>query len=87
MLEKLKLWIITHKTEALLGGAALATLAFMQMKTAPKRRARRKTKITVKPKAVRRSYNKAPAGKKAWQVKGSEAARRRMAKLRRMKRK
>jgi hypothetical protein len=86
MLEKLKLWVITHKTEALVGAATLATLIFMGARKSPRKKSRRKIKITNKPRKVKRSYSKAPSlKKKPWQVKGSLAAKRRMAQIRRKK--
>lgn len=65
----------------------------------PKRRVKRKRPIIKRARAVKRSAAKAgytksvtgkllriPNGKKPWQVKGSQAAKNRMAKLRKMRR-
>jgi hypothetical protein len=51
----------------------------------------RKRRRTIKPvirigrRKVKRQYNRSGKAKKPWQIKGSEAARRHMAKLRRMR--
>jgi len=97
--EKLKAWIMANKTIAIIIGVAVAVLVFgKQLKKmfggSPRRRRRSSVKIVNRP--VRRrgntSYNRiiktgTNRGKKAWQIKGSPEARRRMAALRRMRKK
>ena len=81
MFDKITTWLKDHKTEALLGGAALATLLFMRPKASPRRKKRTKVKVAVKPK-TRKVYNLSGSKKKPWQIKGSLAAKRRMAQIR-----
>jgi len=97
--EKIKAWIMANKTIAIIIGVAVAFLVFgKQLKKmfggSPRRRRRTSVRIVNRP--VRRSTNKSynriikagrNRGKKAWQIKGSPEARRRMAALRRMRKK
>lgn len=91
MIEKLKEWAGQNKAVAI----ALAAVAglFILKKMAKKPRRRRRVR-TVAASAYRlrraaaprkRAYTKGGKAKKPWQIKGSLAAKRHMAKLRRMK--
>lgn len=91
MIEKLKEWAGQNKAVAI----ALAAIAglFILKKMAKKPRRRRRVR-TVAASAYRRRrtaaprkrvYTKGGKAKKPWQIKGSLAAKRHMAKLRRMK--
>lgn len=77
--NKIVLWIL----------GAIAAL-FIIKRLAPRNR-RRKRAISAKSyprrKIAKRSYTKGGKAKKAWQIKGSKAAKARMARLRRMRNK
>lgn len=77
-------WIKANPVMA--AGAAIGALLLLKPGLfRAKRRRRRPAKAVSHRRTVRRRYNKAPAGKKAWQVKGSRAAKLRMARIRRLK--
>jgi len=85
MFDKIKTWVVANPVLA----AGVAIGAVMLLKPGlfrAKRRRRRPARKVSHKRTVRRRYNTKPAGKKAWQVKGSKAARLRMAKIRRMRR-
>jgi len=95
MIEKFKEWITANKTVSIIIGAVLALFVFKKMLPAARRRRTRKkyrpvVRARVKVKRTNGSYNRiiktgANRGKKAWQIKGSPEARRRMAALRRIR--
>lgn len=92
MIEKITEWVKGNKVIAITAGALLALFA-VQKFTSPARRRRRRTaaaaprrRRTAAPrKRAKRVYNKGGKAKKPWQVKGSLAARRHMARLRKMR--
>lgn len=82
-MEKILTWVKENKMIAIAGGAIL--LLFLLPKLLRKTyRRKRRAKIIASP-VRRRKYNKAAPGKKPWQIKGSLAAKRRMAQIRRQK--
>lgn len=97
IIEKIKAWFDKNKTLGIVGIVVIALFLLPRiLKMIKPRRRRRRTPRTVrKMRPVTRSrgsYNRViksgvNAGKKAWQIKGSPEAKRRMAALRRMKRK
>jgi hypothetical protein len=90
MIEKIKTWIEGNKTLAMVIGAGVALLVLPKlMRTTRRRRVRRQYSpvriVKVKNRPRRKVYTKGGKAKKPWQIKGSIAARRHMAKIRRMK--
>lgn len=90
---KIMAWVENNKAIAAAIGIVAAIFIFKKLNRPARRRRRvavktyrRRTVRRMKRSVSRRRYNKAPAGKKGWQVKGSLAARRRMAQLRAIKR-
>lgn len=89
---KLKLWFMENKPLAIAGGVVLALFVLMKViKPKPRRRRltpgtrRYSTKRFPTRRATKRVYTKGGKTKKPWQVKGSLAARRHMAQLRKMR--
>lgn len=81
-------WIKNNKTVAIIAGAAIVLLIFGKKLFSSSARRRRRIiprSVGVRRRTARRSYTAGGKAKKPWQVKGSEAARRHMARLRRMK--
>lgn len=81
-------WIKNNKTIAIIGGLAIFFLLFGKKLFAATVRRRHRTvsrPAYVRRKTAKRSYTSGGKAKKPWQVKGSDAARRHMARLRRMK--
>lgn len=95
MIEKIKTWIAGNKILAIAAGAIVALLVVRKMIARPVRRKRRTVSAGARkflrrsagrPKTkVKRVYTKGGKAKKPWQVKGSLAARRHMARLRKMR--
>jgi len=93
-MEKIIEWIKGNKILAISAGALLALFAVQKM-IKPKRRRRRTVsagarrylrKTAGRPRTkIKRVYTKGGKAKKPWQVKGSLAARRHMARLRKMR--
>jgi hypothetical protein len=87
---KLKLWLMENKVLAIAVGSLLGLFALSKMMPKPRRRVKRYK--TVKPKAARptaarisrakRIYTVGGKKKKPWQIKGSLAAKRHMAQIR-----
>ncbi len=87
--ESIKNWVMNNKTTAIIIGVVVVLFFFGKKLMPTVRRRRRKIKIVNRPR--RRSSNTIiksgkNKGLRPWQVKGSPAARARMARLRRMKR-
>jgi len=83
-IEALKVWIMNNKVIA---GIVAAVLLFIAYKKLAKKTYRRRRSL---PRSVgivrrRRSYRTGGTAKKAWQVKGSIAAKRHMARIRRLR--
>jgi len=91
MIEKLKEWAVQNKAVAIALAAIVGLFIFKKMAKRPRRRRRVRTvaasayrrRRTAAPR--KRMYTKGGKAKKPWQIKGSIAAKRHMAKLRRMK--
>lgn len=92
MIEKVKAWFAVNKTI----GIALAGIVALFLLKRLMKPARRRRRTARKPRTVsrgakrylrktRRVYTKGGKAKKPWQIKGSLAARRHMARLRKMK--
>lgn len=87
---KIMAWVENNKAIAAVIGIVAAIFIFKKLNRPTRRRRRRVAVKTYRRRTVRRMkspvsrrrYSKTPTGKKAWQVKGSLAARRRMAQLR-----
>jgi hypothetical protein len=87
---KLKLWLMENKILAIAVGSLLGLLALKKLMPKPRRRVRRYK--TVRPRSVsasrpriaraKRIYTVGGKKKKPWQIKGSLAARRHMAQIR-----
>ncbi len=84
MIEKIKTWIMENKMIAIVIGA-IAVLFFIPKLFRTVRRRKKRINKSVPVIRRKRSYNKTATTKKAWQIKGSLAAKRRMAQLRKMK--
>lgn len=88
MIEKIKEWAGQNKMVALAIAAVAALFIIKKMSKRPRRR-RRVSSITSagyrrrRTAAPRRAYTKGGKAKKPWQIKGSLAAKRRMAQIRR----
>jgi hypothetical protein len=84
-------WIKANKWLSIIIGLVAVVLFFPKLITKLLGSSHRRKRRTFKPvvrigrRKVKRQYNKAGKAKKPWQIKGSEAARRHMAKLRRMR--
>lgn len=97
IIEKIKAWFENNKTLGVIGLVVIGLFILPRLlkMVKPKRRRRRAARYVTKARTMNRSrgsYNRViksgvNAGKKAWQIKGSPEAKRRMAALRRMKRK
>ena len=95
MIEKLKEWAGQNKVVALALAGLVALFVVKKMARRPRRRRRARPARYVrgvsrngagrKVASVKRVYTKGGKAKKPWQIKGSLAAKRHMAKLRRMK--
>lgn len=91
MIEKIKAWFAVNKTLgiALAGVVSLFILKKMMKPARRRRRARKPATVSRGAKRylrkTRRVYTKGGKAKKPWQVKGSLAAKRHMARLRKMK--
>ena len=88
MIEKLKTWIGANKILALSLGALVALFAIKKFVKPKRRRPRRRTVTRGARrylKRTKRQYTKGGKAKKPWQIKGSLAARRHMARLRKMR--
>jgi hypothetical protein len=92
--EKALLWLKENKMIALIGGSIAVLLFFPKLLKPKRRRRRRRTAQTVTyrtrsgrrlPRSVGTRKARSTGTKKPWQVKGSLAAKRRMAQIRRMK--
>ena len=94
-MEKIIEWVKGNKVVAIAAGALLALFAVKKLMK-PKRRSRRRTVSTGARRYLRKTagrprtkskrvYTKGGKAKKPWQVKGSLAARRHMARLRKMR--
>jgi hypothetical protein len=87
-IEKIKGYVMANPLIALLGGLAIAYAVKPSLFRSARRR-RRRARLTVAyrrrshKKAVRRTYTRRSSKRPAWMVKGSPAARRHMAQLRR----
>jgi hypothetical protein len=81
--EALKVWVMSNKIIAAVIGFFLLLIVYKKFFKKTYRRRRRR----VIPRSVgvrrRRTYTRGGTAKKAWQIKGSLAARRRMAQIRR----
>lgn len=95
MIEKIKEWAAANKALAL-ALAGIAGLFIIRKMVKPKRRRRRvrpvryvrgvsRNKVGRKVASLKRVYTKGGKAKKPWQIKGSLAAKRHMARLRKMK--
>lgn len=85
-MEQVTQWIKDNKLMAGVGAAVVLLLLFGNKLFKVARRRRRRITRTLPRSVGRRRRTKPAAGsKKPWQVKGSEAARRHMARLRRMR--
>jgi hypothetical protein len=90
MLMKIKLWLMENKILAIAVGSLLALFAVSKLMPKPRRRVKRYR--TVKPRTARsaaariarskRVYTVGGKKKKPWQIKGSLAAKRHMAQIR-----
>jgi len=79
--EALKAWVMSNKIIAAVIGFFLLLLVYKKF---VKKTYRRRRRTALRPASrPRRRYNRGGATKKAWQIKGSPAARRRMAQIRR----
>lgn len=91
MIEKIKTWFAVNKTLgiALAGLVGLFLLKKMMKPARRRRRARKPATVSRGAKRylrkTRRTYTKGGKAKKPWQIKGSLAAKRHMARLRKMK--
>ena len=85
MIEKVKTWIMENKMIAIVIGALAVLFIFPKIFRTVRRKRRSRPVKNVTVRKTRRTYNKAAGTKKAWQIKGSLAAKRRMAQLRKMK--
>lgn len=95
MIEKLKEWAGQNKAVALAIAAIAGLFILKKMAKKPRRRRRARpvryvrgtsrNRVGRKVASVKRVYTKGGKAKKPWQIKGSLAAKRHMAKLRRMK--
>lgn len=94
--DKIMEWVKGNKWLAIAGAGIVALLFFPKILRAPRRRRRRTTyapvttarrrKIRVNRTArPRKEYTKGGKAKKAWQIKGSLAAKRHMARIRKMR--
>lgn len=81
MFEKIKIWFEGNKTLGYILIAVVALFAFKKFFKAPVKRRRNRIKVVNRP-VRRRSTVRSTTGKKPWQIKGSLAARRRMAQIR-----
>lgn len=89
MIDKVKTWIKDNLPLAIGAGLLLAILFFpkviKKLIGTNYRHRRRKLPRSVGMRKARRRYTKGGKAKKPWQIKGSLAAKRHMARLRRMK--
>lgn len=91
MIEKVKEWFTANKTVGIALAGIIALFLFKKMMKPARRRRRARKPATVSRGAkrylrkTRRTYTKGGKAKKPWQVKGSLAAKRHMARLRKMK--
>lgn len=88
MIEKLKIWFGANKVLALSLAALVALFAIKKFIKPNRRRTRRRTVTRGARrylKRTRRQYTKGGKAKKPWQIKGSLAAKRHMARLRKMR--
>ncbi len=81
--EALKTWIMDNKAVAALAGFVLLFFIYKKFVKRPRRRRRRPIPRSVGYPRRRRTYSRGGAAKKPWQIKGSLAARRHMAQIRR----
>ena len=88
-MNKAVTWVKTNPLIAGAGALALTLLFFPRILRTPTRRKRRYYKSSPvrrrRTTGVRRSYTKGGKTKKPWQIKGSPAAKRYMARIRRMR--
>lgn len=84
MFEKIKTWVEGNKTAAIVIGAIVALFALQKLAKKTYRRRRRVSAAPRRRTAARRRYTKGGKAKKPWQIKGSRAAKLRMARLRRL---
>lgn len=95
-IDKVIEWAKGNKWIALAGAGLLTLLFFPKMFRAPRRRRRRTTYAPVttarrrrirvnRTSKPRKAYTKGGKAKKAWQIKGSLAAKRHMARIRKMR--
>lgn len=81
--EAIKNWIMSNKIVAGIAAVVIAFLLYKKFgKKTYRRRSTRVTRPVARRRTIRRSYNKAGKRLKAWQIKGSAAARRHMAQIR-----
>ena len=81
---KIMTWIGNNMVLAMVLGAVVALFVLKKvMKRTPRRRRRYSAPVKRYTRRTRRRYNKSVPGKKPWQIKGSLAAKRRMAQIRR----
>jgi len=90
MIDKIKLWLMENKILAIAVGSLLGLLALKKLMPKPRRRVKRYKPVPVRRgKTTRRRISRAKRiytvggkKKKPWQIKGSLAARRHMAQIR-----
>ena len=88
MIEKIKVWLMENKILAIAVGSLLALLAFKKFMPKPRRRVKRYRTVTrtrsvgARIARAKRIYTVGGRKKKPWQIKGSLAARRHMAEIR-----
>jgi len=94
MIEKIKVWLMANKTIAYIIAGVVAVFLFKKFFKSPVRRRRNRVRVVNRPvrrrtvvrySPARRTKTRTTGGKKPWQIKGSLAARRRMAQIRRRK--
>jgi hypothetical protein len=92
MLDKIKLWLMENKILAIAVGSLLGLLALRKLMPKPRRRVKRYKPVSQKSgnrvatrrriSRAKRVYSVGGKKKKPWQIKGSLAARRHMAQIR-----